>query len=131
VHPWLQIVLALCALALTLVLVLAILALRRVAERTERVLAVLEGELRPTLDRVQALVDEVRELSHDVRREVDRVGALTRRAVDLSDGLGRLVGGLAGLTRASQFLGLAAGIKAGLDVFLNRMRQPDQPARKR
>jgi uncharacterized protein YoxC len=122
-HPWLQIVLAICIAALTIALVLAILALRRVADRTERVLGVVEGELRPTLDRVQALVDELRELSHDIRGQVDRIGSLTKRAVDLSEGVGRVVSGLSGFTKAGQLMGVAAGLKTGLDVFVHRLRR--------
>jgi uncharacterized protein YoxC len=122
-HPWLQVVIAVCIAALTIALVLAILALRRVVQRAEQVMGVVEDELRPTLSRVQALVDELRELSHDVRGEIERIGALTRRASELSDGLARLAGGLAGLTRVGQLVGIAAGLKTGVDVFLRRMRR--------
>jgi hypothetical protein len=33
-----------------------------------------------------------------------------------------MVGGLAGLTRAGQAIGLVAGIRRGVDVFVERMR---------
>jgi uncharacterized protein YoxC len=123
VNPWLAGVIALCLVAVTIALVPTILALRSVAQRTERVLAIVEGDLRPTLERVEALLDEARELTHDLRGEVERLGALTRRVTDVSEGVGRVMNGLVGLTRAGQLMGVAAGVKTGLDVFLHRLRR--------
>jgi uncharacterized protein YoxC len=123
VPPWLSIVIALCLIAVTAVLVPAVLALRRVAVRTERVLAIVESDLRPTLDRAQALVEELQALSKDVRVEVESLGALTRRVSDLARGSAQLISGLAWFTRAGRLMGVAAGLKTGLDVFLGRLRR--------
>lgn len=123
VHPWLQAVIALCLVALTVALIPVFVTLRRIGERAERVLAVVESDLRPTIERVQGLVDELSGLSQDVRAEVERVSVLTRRVSDLSDGIGHLVSGLAGLARVGRLVGVAAGLKTGLDVFLNRLHR--------
>ena len=114
--PWLQILLALCVVAITIALVPTLLALRRTSERAERVLALAEQELRP-------LVDELRELSRQARGEMVRVGALTERVEDVAEGLGRVLSAVSGLTRAGQLVGVAAGLKTGLDVFLHRLRR--------
>jgi uncharacterized protein YoxC len=120
---WAQLVLVLCAVAVTLVLVPALLALRRASERAERVLAQAEREFGPLAGQLQHLIDDLRALSQDVRGEVARVGALAARAEEVSRGIGRVLSAVAGLTRAGQLVGVAAGLKTGLDVFLNRLRR--------
>jgi uncharacterized protein YoxC len=123
-HLWAQAVLVLCVLVVTVALVPALLALRRAAERSERVLALVEQELTPLAEEVRGLVDDVRGLSQEARGEIARIIGLAERARDMSDGLSRVLAAVAGLTRAGQFVGVAAGIKTGLDVFLHRLRKP-------
>jgi uncharacterized protein YoxC len=122
---WVQVLGVLCLVVLTVVTVPAILALRRSAERAERVLAAVESELRPLLAEVQGLVHELRGLTEEARGEVQRVAILTDRAQDAVASVGRVFGAVAGLTRAGQLVGVAAGLKAGLDVFLHRLRRQD------
>jgi uncharacterized protein YoxC len=120
---WAQIVVVVCVVALTIVLVPMVLALRRAAERLESVLALIERELRPMAEQIQALVDDLRATSRDVREELERLGTLAERAHELSDGLGRVLAAVSGLTRAGQLVGVAAGLKSGLDMFLHRLRK--------
>ncbi len=122
-HPWAQAVLVVCAVAVTVVLVPALIAMRRASERAERLLALTEQELRPLAADVHGLVEDMRALSHEARGGVARVGALTERIEDLSGNLGRVLAAVAGLTRAGQLVGVAAGLKTGLDVFLHRLRK--------
>jgi hypothetical protein len=122
-QPWVQVVLVVCAVALTAALVAAALALRRAMGRTEAVLAILEQELRPLVSQAHGLADDLRELARVSRREVVRIGEVTERVQAVADGLGRAVGGLAGLTRAGQLIGLAAGLRRGVDVFVQRLRR--------
>lgn len=120
---WTEIVLVVCVVAITVAVIPTLLAVRRASERAERVLAVAEQELRPLIGEVHNLLKDVRMTSEEVRDDVARVGALVERAHSLSEGLGRVLTAVAGLTRAGQLVGVAAGIKTGLDVFLHRLRR--------
>ena len=119
---WVQLVLSLASLALLLALVAAVWALRGVAQRAEAVLAIVEQELRPVIGQAMALTEDVRSLTRDASRELERVGAVTDRVDDIAGAVGRIVGTLSGLTRAGQIVGVAAGLKKGLDVFVQRLR---------
>jgi uncharacterized protein YoxC len=122
-QPWAYAVLVACAVALTLALVSAILALRRALRRTDAVLEIVERELRPLVGQAHGLTDEIRELTRETRREVERVGDVTERVQVVADGLGRVVVGLAGLAKVGQIVGLAAGLRRGVDVFVQRLRR--------
>jgi uncharacterized protein YoxC len=122
-QPWAQIVLVVCAVAVTGALVAAILALHQTLRRTGAVLEIVEQELRPLIGQVNGLTEEMRDLTRESRREVERVGEVTEQVQTVAEGLGRVVMGLAGLTRAGQVIGLAAGLRRGVDVFVKRLRR--------
>jgi uncharacterized protein YoxC len=119
---WVQLLLSLASLALLLALVAAMWALRGVARRAEAVLAIVEQELRPVIGQVVALTEDVRSLTRDASRELERVGAVTDRVDDIAGAVVRIVGTLSALTRAGQIVGVAAGLKKGLDVFVQRLK---------
>ncbi len=119
---WVQLLLSLAAFALLLALVAAVWALRRMAQRAEAVLTIVEQELRPLLGQALALTEDVRTLTREASRELERVGVVTDRVYDIATGLSRFVGTLSSLTRAGQIVGVAAGLKKGLDVFVHRFR---------
>ena len=119
---WVQILLSLAAFALLVALVAAVWALRGVAQRAEAVLAIVEQELRPLIGQALALTEDVRGLTREAGRELERVGAVTDRVEDVATGLGRIVMTLGSLTRAGQIVGVAAGLKKGIDVFVHRLR---------
>jgi uncharacterized protein YoxC len=123
VQPWAQVVLIVCAVALTAALVSAILALRRAVRRTEAVLEIVEQELRPLIGQAHGLMDEWRELTRETRHEVQRIGEVTERVQTVAEGLSRVAVGLAGLTKLGQIVGLAAGLRRGVDVFVHRLRR--------
>jgi len=122
---WVQLLLSLASLALLLALVAAVWALRGVARRAEAVLTIVEQELRPVIGQAVALTEDVRSLTRDASRELERVGAVTDRVDDIAGAVGRIVGTLSGLTRAGQIVGMAVGLKKGIDVFVQRLRQGD------
>jgi uncharacterized protein YoxC len=122
-QPWAQIVLVVCAVALTGALVAAMLALGRTLRRADAVLEIVEQELRPLIGQVNGLTQEVRDFTREARHQVDRIGDVTERVQTVADGLGRVVVGLAGFTRAGQIIGLAAGLRRGVDVFVKRLRR--------
>ncbi len=119
---WVQLLLSLAAFALLLALVAAVWALRRMAQRAEAVLTIVEQELRPLIGQGLALTEDVRTLTREASRELERVGVVTDRVYDIATGLSRFVGTLSSLTRAGQIVGVAAGLKKGLDVFVHRFR---------
>ena len=122
-QPWAQLVLVVCAVAVSGALVAAILALRQTLRRTDAVLEIVEQELRPLIGQANGLAEEIRDLTRETRREVERVGEVTEQVQTVAEGLGRVVVGLAGLTRAGQVIGLAAGLRRGVDVFVQRLRR--------
>ena len=69
-----------------------------------------------------ALAEDVRGLTREAGRELERVGAVTDRVEDVATGLGRIIMTLDSLTRAGQIVGVAAGLKKGIDVFVHRLR---------
>ena len=120
-QPWAQGVLIACAVALTVAAVPVLLALRRTTARAERVLTIIEQELRPLIGQAHALTDDVRTLTREAKGEIERVAEVTDRVNAVAEGVGRAVTGLAGLARAGQLIGMAAGLKKGFDVFVARL----------
>jgi len=119
--PWVITVLVACAVALTVVLVPTILALWRTLRRAEIVLTIAEQELRPLISQAHALTEDVRLLTREASQEIERVGEVTERVNAAAEGISRVASGLAGLTRAGQLIGMAAGLKRGFDVFVQRL----------
>jgi uncharacterized protein YoxC len=124
VHAWWLIPLVLCAVALTVALVAAVLALRRALQRLELVLAVLERQLGPTLEEVRGLTQEAHAVTHDARTGVARLSATIDRVNHLTESLGSFLVGVSGFTRAGQLIGVALGVRKGIDVFVERLRRP-------
>lgn len=122
-HWALQLLIAVAVAALSTAGVSLLLAARRAAIRAERVLALVERDLVPLAAEAQGLTADLRRLSYQVQDELGRVSLITLRAADIADGIGRIVSGVAGLTRAGQLVGIAAGLKTGLDVFLHKLRR--------
>jgi hypothetical protein len=88
--------------------------------RAEAVLGIVEQELRPLVAETHALLGEVRVIARQANREMDRVSIIGERVEEVAVGVGRLVGALGGLTRVGQVVGLVAGLKKGVDVFVHR-----------
>jgi uncharacterized protein YoxC len=124
VNLWWQVPLVLCAVALTVALVAAIVALRQTLRRTERLLAALEREVGPTLGELRELTQEAQAATHEARISVMRLSAMIERAHQATESLGALMMGLWGLTRAGQIVGIAAAIRKGIDVFVQRLATP-------
>ena len=119
---WVQMLLSLAAFALLVALVAAVWALRGVAQRAEAILTIVEQELRPLIGQSLALTEDVRGLTREASHELERVGAVTDRVEVIATGLGRIVMTVGSLTRAGQIVGVAAGLKRGIDVFVHRLR---------
>jgi hypothetical protein len=120
---WLAAVLAGCAVAITIALVLTLLSTRRAVERTGAILAHLERELTPLTAEARGLATDARALTQEATRELRRAGEVIERVHDAASGVGRVVHALAGFTRAGQVVGMAAAVRRGVDVFVQRMRK--------
>ena len=120
---WAQALLTLAAVALMLAFVAAAWAFRRVARRAAGVLTIVEEELRPLAAQAHALSEDIRALTREAGRELERMGAVTDKVESVADGFARFVGVLGGLTRAGQIVGVAAGVKKGVEVFVQRLRK--------
>jgi methyl-accepting chemotaxis protein len=127
-QPWFYQVLALCVVALTVALVLAIVSAARALRRAEQVLNVVEGELArdvpPLLVGLRELTDELRLLGHGANAELDRIGQITGRVQEVTEATAGLLTGLSGLTKVGQLVGIVAGVKAFVNVFFYRLRKP-------
>lgn len=123
---WFYPVLALCVVALTAALAAALVALARVGRRTERVLALVEHELAhdvpPLMADLRELSGELRRLGQGANSELDRIGRITERVQEAADTTAHVLNGLTGLARAGQLVGIAAGLKTGVEAFLHRLR---------
>ncbi len=117
-----QAIIVVCIVVLTAALISTLRALRKTAVRAEEVLHVVEREIRPMASQIEGLAEEVRTLAHNANDNMERVGVIVGRAEDISFKAARLVGAVSGLTRVGQYAGVAAGVKRGLDVFINRLR---------
>ncbi|MBI2205888.1 MAG: DUF948 domain-containing protein [Candidatus Rokubacteria bacterium] len=119
--PAVQAVIALAFVGLVVALIVTCVAVRRAAQRAENVLGILETELRPLVADTHALLADVRSLTRQANREMERVGVVTEHVEVVAEGLGRVVGALSGFARVGQVLGVALGLKKGVDVFLHRL----------
>jgi uncharacterized protein YoxC len=119
---WFTAILALCAVALTAAAVPLLVALLRTVRRAEAVLGIVERELSPLVAELHGLTDALRDVVRETEQELKRVGVIVARLDDVAAGVARVVTALAGLTRAGQFFSLAAAIRKGVDVFVERLR---------
>ena len=116
----------LCLVVATAVLILlipAIISLRRSLQRAETVLMLLEREIGPLAAQTQGLAEDLRTLVRQGNRELEHLGAVAERVGDLSERAARLVTAVSGFTRVGQIVGATAAIRKGLNVFLNRVRK--------
>ena len=120
-----QVILLACGVAVAAALVFALAALARVARRAEGVLAIVERELGPLIGQAHGLTEDLRGLTRQASREVERAGAVIDRLRDVADGVARVVSALGALSRAGQLVGMAAAIRKGVDVFVQRFKQGD------
>ncbi|MFQ5897631.1 MAG: hypothetical protein ACE5JN_05220 [Candidatus Methylomirabilia bacterium] len=116
---WAIVAIAGVLLAVVVVLIPTLLAVRRAAIRAETVLGYLEREIRPTARQLQTLAEEVGSLSRQAGRELERVAS---RVDELSRRIGMLVGVVSSLTRVGQIVTAASGVRRGVNVFLSRLR---------
>ena len=120
--PLVQAVLALCAIALTVAIVVTLTSIRRTATRAETVLQVVEREIRPLATQVEALAADVRTLSQTANRELERVSVVVRRMEDISAKTARVVGVVNSLASFRGVTSVGTGLRRAAGVFISRLR---------
>jgi hypothetical protein len=116
-------ILILCAIAITVALVTVLFSLKRLIDRGEAVLALVEREIRPTASQLGALTEELRGVSHQVTLELARIGLITRRLEDITATIAKVVGVVGGIAQVTRLGGVAIGLQRGLGVFLSRLKK--------
>ena len=120
---WMALVLSVCALGITIALVLVLLSARRTLDRVEALLAVAEREIDPLALEARGLTADARALTQETTRELRRTGEVIDQVHDAAAGMTRVVTAMANLTRAGQIVGLASALRRGVDVFVERLRK--------
>jgi uncharacterized protein YoxC len=120
--PLAQVVFVVCAVVLTVALVVTLAAIRRAASRAETVLQLVEREIRPLASQVEALAAEVRTLSQTANRELERVSGVVRSVEETSRKIARVVGVVNSLASFRGVTGVGSGVKKALGVFVSRLR---------
>jgi uncharacterized protein YoxC len=117
-----QTVLVICAVVLTVALVVTLASLRRATARAEIVLQLVEREIRPLASQVEALAADVRTLSQSANRELNRISGVVRRVEDISFKIARVVGVANSLASFRGISGVGSGLRTALSVFVSRLR---------
>jgi len=120
--PLAQTVLVICAVVLTVALVVTLASLRRATARAEIVLQLLEREIRPLASQVEALAADVRTLSQSANRELNRISGVVRRVEDISFKIARVVGVANSLASFRGISGVGSGLRTALRVFVSRLK---------
>jgi uncharacterized protein YoxC len=121
--PLAQTVLVICAVVLTVALVVTLASLRRATARAEIVLQLVEREIRPLASQVEALAADVRTLSQSANRELNRISGVVRRVEDISFKIARVVGVANSLASFRGISGVGSGLRTALSVFVSRLRK--------
>ena len=120
--PLAQAVLMICAVVVTVALVVALASFRRATSRAEIVLQLVEREIRPLASQVEALAADMRTLSQTANRELERVSGVVRRVEDISLKIARVVGVANSLASFRGITGVGSGLRTALSVFVSRLR---------
>ncbi|MBI1727198.1 MAG: DUF948 domain-containing protein [Candidatus Rokubacteria bacterium] len=120
--PLAQAVLVICAVVLTVALVVTLASFRRATSRAEIVLQLVEREIRPLASQVEALAADVRALAQTANRELERVSGVVRRVEDISLKIARVVGVANSLASFRGITGVGSGLRTALSVFVSRLR---------
>ena len=120
--PLAQAVLMICAVVVTVALVVTLASFRRASSRAEIVLQLVEREIRPLASQVEALAADMRTLSQTANRELERVSGVVRRVEDISFKIARVVGVANSLASVRGITGVGSGLRTALSVFVSRLR---------
>jgi len=120
--PLAQAVLVICAVVVTVALVVSLASFRRATSRADIVLQLVEREIRPLASQVEALAADMRTLSQTANRELERVSSVVRRVEDISFKIARVAGVASSLASFRGITGVGSGLRTALSVFVSRLR---------
>jgi Bacterial protein of unknown function (DUF948) len=112
---------SLAFVALVAVAIPALLQARRTARAAEQTLVALEREIRPLAPQLHALLQDHRELAQRATRDLREVEGIALMAQEVLLRVIKLTGLLGGVGAVGRVLGLAQGVRKGLDVFIQRL----------
>ena len=112
---------SLAFVALVIVAIPALLQVRRTAQTAEQTLATVDRELRPLVPQLHGLVQDHRELAQRATRDLREVEGLALMAQEVLSRVIKLTGVLGGVGTVGRVLGVAQGLRKGIDVFVSRL----------
>jgi hypothetical protein len=112
---------SLALLALVTAAIPALLQVRRTAQAAEQTLTTVERELRPLIPQLHGLVQDHRELAQRASRDLREVEGLALMAHEVLGRVVKLTGILGGVGTVGRVLGVAQGLRKGIDVFVSRL----------
>ena len=111
---------SLAFLGLVIAAVPALLQLRRTARAAEQTLAAVERELRPLAPQLHALLQDHRALAQRANRDLREVEGLALMGQEVLGRVIKVTGVLGSFGTIGRVLGLASGVRKGVDVFIQR-----------
>jgi uncharacterized protein YoxC len=112
---------SLAFLGLVIAAVPALLQLRRTARAAEQTLAAIERELRPLAPQLHALLQDHRELAQRANRDLREVEGLALMGQEVLGRVIKLTSILGSVGTIGRMLGVAQGLRKGVDVFIQRI----------
>jgi uncharacterized protein DUF948 len=112
---------SLAFLGLVIAAIPALLQVRRTAQTAEQTLASVDRELKPLTAQLHGLLQDHRELAQRASRDLGEVERLALMAQEVLVRLIKLTGLLGGMGTVGRVLGVAQGLRKGVDVFISRL----------
>lgn len=98
-----------------------LLQIRRTARAAELTLTAVEREVRPLASQLHALLQEHRELAQRASRNLRELEGVVLMGQEVLARAIRLTGILGGAGTVGRVLGVAQGLRRGVDVFIQRL----------
>ncbi len=112
---------SLAFLALVLGTIPVLVQLMRTARTAEHTLAAVEREVRPVASQIEMLLQEQRNLAQQATRDLRQVEGVVAMAQEILARLGKLTSLLGSVGTVGKVVGLAQGLRKGVDVFIDRL----------
>jgi uncharacterized protein YoxC len=97
-----------------------LLQVRRTARTAEQTLATVEREIRPLATQLHALLQDHRELAQRASRDLRELEGIALMAQEVLLRVIKLSGLLSGVGTVGRVVGVAQGLRKGIDVFIRQ-----------